>query len=94
MGQVTRNNHGRIQGRAGVELRKRRLAQQPLCEDCSAKGITTEATTPDHIVPLSKGGLDVDSNTRNLCGPCHAKRTAEQFGHRHKQAFGPDGWPL
>lgn len=89
-----RNNHGRIQGRAGVALRERRLAMQPLCEDCAAKGITTEATTPDHVVPLALGGTDTDDNTRNLCEPCHAKRTAEQFGHRVKQQTGLDGWPI
>lgn len=89
-----RNNHGRIQGRAGVELRKRRLALEPLCQDCLAKGIVTEATTPDHIVPLALGGTDTDDNTRNLCEPCHTKRTAEQFGHKHKQQTGLDGWPI
>jgi hypothetical protein len=33
----------------------------------------------DHIVPLSLGGLDVDSNTRALCRPCHRAVTREQF---------------
>ena len=89
-----RNSHGRIQGRAGVALRKRRLAQEPLCRDCKAKGLTTEATVPDHIVPLAQGGADIDDNIRCLCEPCHAKRTAEQFGHRHKQQIGTDGWPI
>jgi hypothetical protein len=35
----------------------------------------------DHIVPLTKGGLDVDGNTRNLCFDHHREVTAEQFGH-------------
>ncbi len=39
-----------------------------------------KADVVDHIVPLAKGGLDVDENTRNLCDPCHVKVTAEQFG--------------
>jgi 5-methylcytosine-specific restriction protein A len=89
-----RNNHGRIQGRAGVALRKRRLAQEPLCRDCADQGKVTEAETPDHIIPLAQGGEDIDTNIRCLCGPCHAKRTAEQFGHRHKQEIGLDGWPI
>ena len=88
-----RNGYGRIQGRAGVALRKRRLSQRPLCEDCKAKGIYTEAKTPDHIVPLAQGGTDTDDNIRNLCQPCHAKRTAEQFGYRQKPTVGLDGWP-
>jgi 5-methylcytosine-specific restriction protein A len=94
MGQVTRNNHGRIQGRAGQKLRERRLAAQPLCEDCLDKGLTTEAKTPDHILPLAQGGTDTDDNIRCLCQPCHAKRTAEQFGYKAKQQIGLDGWPL
>lgn len=88
-----RENHGRIQGRAGVKLRKRRLAMQPLCEDCLAKGLTTLAVTPDHIIPLAKGGTDTDDNIRCLCEPCHEARTAEQFGYKAKVTIGLDGWP-
>jgi 5-methylcytosine-specific restriction protein A len=88
-----RNNHGRIQGRAGMKLRRRRLNAQPLCQDCLRKGLTTLATTPDHIIPLAKGGTDTDDNIRCLCGPCHEVRTAEQFGYRVKKRIGPDGWP-
>ncbi len=67
---------------------------EPRCRDCLAKGIVTQATTPDHIVPLALGGTDTDDNIRCLCEPCHTKRTAEQFGHRAKQEIGLDGWPL
>jgi 5-methylcytosine-specific restriction protein A len=49
---------------------------------------------PDHIVPLTQGGPDEDSNIRCLCADCHQARTAEQFGHRRKVATGPDGWPI
>jgi 5-methylcytosine-specific restriction protein A len=48
---------------------------------------------PDHIVPLTQGGSDEDSNIRCLCADCHQARTAEQFGHRRTVATGPDGWP-
>jgi 5-methylcytosine-specific restriction protein A len=51
------------------------------------------ASVVDHTLPLALGGKDIDSNTRNLCDPCHAKRTAEQFGHRPKVEIGEDGWP-
>lgn len=86
----------RIRGRKGVALRKRRLAAEPLCRDCcnaNPRRITA-ATVPDHIRPLALGGEDVDSNVRCLCGPCHEKRTREQFGQRKKMAFGVDGWPI
>ncbi|WP_366512945.1 HNH endonuclease [Sphingomonas telluris] len=91
---MKRNGYGRIQGRAGVALRKARLAKQPLCEDCLAQGRYTEAKTPDHIVPLAQGGTDTDDNIRCLCKPCHDKRTAEQFGYKVRLTYGSDGWPV
>ncbi len=48
---------------------------------------------PDHIVPLTKGGSDEDSNIRCLCAECHQDRTTEQFGFRRTVSTGPDGWP-
>lgn len=87
-----RRNYGRIQGRAGVSLRQRRLATEPLCRDCKAKGNYTLSTVPDHIIPLALGGTDTDDNIRCLCGPCHDRRTAEQFGYRQKPTYGLDGW--
>ena len=89
-----RNNHGRIQGRAGQALRERRLALEPLCRDCLEQGRVTASTVPDHITPLALGGTDTDDNIRCLCEPCHAKRTAEQFGHKAKTETGLDGWPI
>lgn len=64
-----------------------------LCEDCLSAGIVRSATVADHVIPLSRNGLDIDENTRNLCDDCHRIRTAEQFGHKLKQAMGMDGWP-
>lgn len=89
-----RQNYGRIQGRAGIALRKRRLALEPLCRDCKAKGIYTASTVPDHIIPLSQGGTEDQSNIRCLCQPCHDRRTAEQFGYKAKPTIGVDGWPI
>ena len=83
----------RLRGRAGVKQRLRRLHAEPLCRDCKAKGIYTLAVTPDHIIPLAKGGTDTDDNIRCLCGPCHDRRTAEQFGHKVRRQVGVDGWP-
>jgi 5-methylcytosine-specific restriction protein A len=84
----------RLRGRAAVIQRLRRLQAEPLCRDCAAKGRIREATVPDHIVPLTHGGSDEDSNIRCLCADCHQVRTAEQFGHRRTVATGPDGWPI
>jgi 5-methylcytosine-specific restriction protein A len=74
--------------------RKRRLCAQPLCQDCLAKGRITAATTPDHIIPLARGGTDTEDNIRCLCASCHRIRTAQQFGYRVPQQIGPDGWPI
>lgn len=76
-----------------MELRARRLAAEPLCRDCSAAGRKRLATVPDHIVPLAQGGRDTDDNIRCLCEDCHRRRTAEQFGHKHRPRVGLDGWP-
>lgn len=77
-----------------MALRRRRLDAEPLCRDCAAQGLTVEATVPDHIVPLAKGGLDVDANIRCLCAEHHRIRTGEQFGQVVKQVIGADGWPV
>lgn len=91
-----RNNHGRIQGRAGVELRKRRLALFPLCRMCSDKGIATEATTVDHIIPLSQGGEDTDNNCQSLCDDCHSFKTASEdyASVNHPDWLEPSAIPL
>src|SRR3546814_20132008 len=74
----------RIRGRKGVALRKRRLAAEPLCRMCKAEGRVTAATVPDHIVPLAKGGEDVDDNLRCLCAAHHDQVTRDEFGHRRR----------
>ncbi len=85
----------RLRGRAGQEQRQRRLAAEPLCRDCAEKGLVTASATPDHIIPLAKGGTDTDDNIRCLCDECHRKRTAEQFGHRKPRVpHDLNGWPL
>lgn len=74
--------------------RARRLERtNGLCEDCLAEKRYVLAAIVDHIKPLAHGGTDEDSNTRNLCGLCNEKRTAEQFGFKVKVSIGEDGWP-
>lgn len=80
----------RIRGRKGQELRKRRLAAEPLCRHCLEKGIITAAVTPDHIVPLSAGGTDTDDNIQCLCAECHAAKTASEAAQGFGAANHPD----
>jgi 5-methylcytosine-specific restriction enzyme A len=84
----------RIRGRRGVELRKRRLTHEPLCRMCKAGGTVRAATVPDHIVPLAKGGEDVDENIRCLCAEHHDQVTRQEFGQCERVSIGPDGWPI
>jgi 5-methylcytosine-specific restriction protein A len=83
----------RIRGRRGVELRRRRLHDEPLCRICKDEGRVTASTVPDHITPLAQGGEDVDCNIRCLCDDCHDRVTREAFGHKARIDIGPDGWP-
>ena len=83
----------RLRGRAGVAQRKRRLDAEPLCRMCKAQGIVTRSVVPDHIVPLSKGGTDDDTNIRCLCKPHHDEVTRAEFGWKPKPPIGLDGWP-
>ena len=48
----------------------------------------------DHIVPLFKGGLDVDLNMQVLCIPCHDTKTNTDMGRTNKVRIGVDGWPV
>lgn len=91
---VKRNNHGRIQGRRGQALRKARLALEPLCRECLAQGMITEATEVDHVRALSQGGTDTNDNVQSLCATHHAAKTAADLGYKAKPTIGVDGWPI
>jgi 5-methylcytosine-specific restriction protein A len=89
----------RIRGRKGQELRKQRLAREPLCRHCREKGFIREATTPDHIVPIAYGGTDTEDNIQCLCADCHAIKTAKEGAAHggastHPDWLKPSGIPL
>jgi 5-methylcytosine-specific restriction enzyme A len=54
------------------QLRKRILARDPICVICR----TVPSDTVDHILSMSKGGTNDDSNLRGTCHPCHSRKTA------------------
>ena len=54
-------------------LRKEKLAENPLCEVCEAKGLITPATEVHHIKPVRdypELRLDMN-NLMSTCTPCH-----------------------
>lgn len=69
----------RIRGRRAVALRTARLTAEPLCRHCRAEGRITAATVPDHIIPLTLGGVEdglvVSPNIQCLCEDCHRRKT-------------------
>lgn len=83
----------RIRGRRGVERRASWLRKHPLCCKCEADGRVKAATDLDHVVPLSKGGADDETNFQSLCSEHHKAKTAVDMGHNTKPQIGVDGWP-
>lgn len=66
-----------------MERRQRWLRQHPLCIKCDELGRTTLGTEVDHIIPLSQGGKDDESNMQTLCSACHFIKTqSEAFAAR------------
>jgi 5-methylcytosine-specific restriction protein A len=60
-------------------FRDRKLADNPLCEDCLERGETTASREVHHMVKLatdlSFAHATSDEHTRALCSPCHSART-------------------
>lgn len=84
----------RVRGRRAVEERLRFLRQYPLCKHCQDKDRVTAAQEVDHIIPLHKGGPDVDSNKQSMCAECHKVKTAIDMGNRPRVTIGLDGYPV
>jgi 5-methylcytosine-specific restriction protein A len=74
----------RIRGRRLQEIREAHFRMHPLCVHCDQRGIVRLATQLDHIVAITNGGRDVQSNRQGLCVPCHAVKTAADLGHKPK----------
>ena len=74
------------------KLRARKLADEPRCEPCLAKGLVTVATEVHHRTPISEGGGKyVWDNLESVCGDCQD----EAHGSRPKIRFDArTGMPL
>ena len=51
----------------------RMLRKRQACHWCTCV-LTEETATVDHVIPLSRGGLDNDNNRVLACEPCNNKR--------------------
>lgn len=54
-----------------IKLKMLRKTQS--CHWCGC-GLTEETATVDHVIPLSRGGLDNDNNRKLACEPCNNRR--------------------
>jgi 5-methylcytosine-specific restriction endonuclease McrA len=74
------------------KLRSRKLADEPRCEPCLAKGKINLATEVHHVQPIAQGGGKYDySNLQSVCGPCQD----EAHGAQPKIRIDPStGLPL
>lgn len=64
-------------GRAWKRARDRFIKAHPLCEECKKQGKLTPAEEVHHIIPLSQGGGNDESNLMSLCKSCHSRITVE-----------------
>ncbi|MBR4401038.1 MAG: HNH endonuclease [Synergistes sp.] len=71
------------------KMRRRFLAQHPLCEMCLLDNRISAAVIVDHIVEISDGGSPVDpANLQALCVYHHNQKTAAE---RKKRCQGMKG---
>ncbi|MGB3044370.1 MAG: HNH endonuclease [Xanthobacteraceae bacterium] len=58
-------------------LRRAKLATEPLCEVCKMRGKTVLARAVDHIVAINAGGPAFPSldGLRSMCDSCHNYKT-------------------
>lgn len=68
-------------------LRKRKLAESPLCELCNEQGYVTAAVIVDHIKPIKTNPeLKLKkSNLRSLCQSCHNRHGQKVYSNRKKR---------
>jgi 5-methylcytosine-specific restriction endonuclease McrA len=70
-----------------AKMRLYRRSQK--CRWCG-KPLTLEEATVDHVIPLSKGGLDQDNNRVISCEPCNRDRRNDMPNSKYRQRKADD----
>lgn len=64
-----------FRSRRGQKIRRGKLLESPLCEDCLKRGRVRPADVVHHTIPVEHGGPAYDpENLESLCSDCHAER--------------------
>ena len=69
-------------GHEWVKIRARYVSEHPLCEMCLKEGRYKPMEEVHHILPVSRGGTNDETNLMSLCRSCHNKVHIE-LGDRH-----------
>ena len=65
----------------------------PLCESCASKGITTAAAHTDHVISIEQGGHKYnEANLMSLCVRCHSIKTQAEKEGILVEYTGTNGW--
>jgi len=72
-----------------LKVRKIKLQQSPICEECKKNGTIVVGKIVDHIVPIKLGGEPYDmDNLQTLCWSCHSRKSIQEgsrFGVQTRQ---------
>lgn len=82
----------KLNGAAWQKLRAHVLSCEPLCRDCTARGLTEPATDVDHR-DGDPGNNDL-TNLQPLCHSCHSLKTARDHGKKVSMGCDVHGMPL
>ncbi len=78
---IRRYAHSERYGARWSRIRERYVTAHPFCERCFKEGRLVEVEEVHHIIPLSRGGDDRETNLMSLCRSCH-QRIHRELGDR------------